>query len=868
MKVSELRQAYLEYFRSKDHKVFSSDSLVPIGDASLLFTGAGMNQFKPYFLGLKKDLKRATSCQKCLRTADLDRVGKTAYHHTFFEMLGNFSFGDYFKNEAIAWGWEFVTKVLKLSEKKLWVSVYQDDDEAFGIWKNKIGVPESKIVRLGADDNFWPANAPKDGPNGPCGPCSEIYVGEVPGKGVEIWNLVFTQFDRRDGGDLVPLPQKNIDTGMGLERTASVLQGVESNFDIDTFQEMRKELKKFVKKNREERADENAVMDHIRASVFAIADGVVPSNEGRGYVIRKLVRIGSDRFEKAGAERGHFHELVPVVARVMGSAYPEIAKRQKEIQDVVKNEENSYAEILRVQVPKIKESFSQTKKNTAAGTDEYAKIAFKFYDTYGLPYDLISEAAREAGLEIDKNLFDEQMDAQRKLSRENSKIAGEIFKKSDLYDLTEGIPSTRFTGYSGTQGKGRFLRILKDNAVVLAANEGDVCVFISDETPFYAESGGQIGDAGQITGPGFEIEIIDTQHHEKIVLHQGKVKKGLVQTGKACELRVDAERRSDIMNNHTGTHLLHAALRKILGEHVKQSGSLVAPDYLRFDFTHFKAVDPESLSKVETLVNEQIQKNTKLSKELMSKDKAMNVGAVAFFGEKYGDEVRVVSIGDFSKEFCGGTHLESTGQISYFKIISESSIQAGVRRIEAVTGRWAEQKLKDESGEWAALSREFGSSQEPEKLLQAIRSSSERVKNLQNELTTKTVVKMRGVYEENFKKASHVGRVRLFVKRERLASPDLFQKTFGYMKDFQEPFVVLWQCGGQEKVTFAVGASDDLVSKGFHSGKIVKAISQIVEGNGGGRPEYAVGGGKRADRSDEAVTFGEKMITESLLRFH
>ncbi len=857
MKTSELRQAYLEYFGAKEHRVFSSDSLVPHQDASLLFTGAGMNQFKPYFLGLKKDVKRAVSCQKCLRTGDLDRVGKTAYHHSFFEMLGNFSFGDYFKEEAIAWGWEFVTKVLKLPEKKLWVSVYREDDEAFHIWKDKIGLPASKIVRMGPEDNFWPANAPKDGPNGPCGPCSEIYVGEAPGKGVEIWNLVFTQFDRQGDGTLVGLPQKNIDTGMGLERTASVLQGVASNFEIDLFAGIRARLKTLLKSGSSETAHENAVMDHARAAVFCIADGALPSNEGRGYVVRRLVRLGCDHLEQAGAkQRGLFREVAPFIVDAMKDAYPALEARQKDILLVLANEEKAYNDVLTAQVPRLKQEFESLKKREqpqgySVGT---AGLAFKFYDTYGLPFETIDASAKESGLELKRDLFDKLLEEQKDRSRQSSKIAGEIFAKSDLYALTEGLPPTQFLGYDSLEASGKLLRVIRD----------DLWVF--DRSPFYAESGGQVGDTGRLSGNGVEAEVLDTQAHEKIILHKVLLKSGRPETGKNYDLKVDAVRRADIMKNHTGTHLLHAALRKVLGDHVKQSGSLVSPEYLRFDFTHFKQVDTDSLSKVEALVNEEIQRNTRLNKQEMGKDEAVGQGAVAFFGEKYGDKVRVVTIGDFSKELCGGTHLESTGQIELFKITSESSIQAGVRRLEAVTGRWARKRLQESAIELRELAKEFHSDEEPQKMLDVIQAKTDRVKVLRSDMENKTALKMRDAYAVRLGKAPQVGKTRVYVQREPLASPDLFQRTFMHLRRFKEPFVVLWQCGGQDKVSFAVGASDDLVGQGFHSGKIVKIISQVVEGSGGGRPEFALGGGKRADKAEDAVALGEKVIREDLVQ--
>ena len=850
MKTDELRKKYLDFFKSKDHRVFSSDSLVPADDPSLLFTGAGMNQFKPYFLGQKKDVKRAVSCQKCLRTADLDRVGKTPYHHTFFEMLGNFSFGDYFKEEAIAWGWEFVTKELKLPPSKLWVSVYQEDDEAFNIWKTKIALPDSRIVRMGPEDNFWPANAPKDGPNGPCGPCSEIYVGEIPGKGVEIWNLVFTQFDRQSDGSLKNLPQRNIDTGMGLERTAAVLQGVESNFDTDNFQKIRAELKKLLKSGSKETAHENAVMDYVRAVVFSIADGALPSNEGRGYVIRKLIRLASDHLTKAGAaQSGTLARLVPAIGQVYGKAYPEIVDRQKTAASIVENEEKSFLEVLTVQIPKLNAEFEQIKKagilpDSPAGKVDPAKIAFMYHDTYGVPLELTEARAATYGFIVDRGHFNQMLEQQRSRSRENSKIAGEIFSKDNKLVLIEGLPATKFLGYEKTEATGKLLKSAEP-------------LLIFDQTPFYAESGGQIGDTGEILGKNFKAKVLDTQFIDKCVAHKVQILEGQSKEGETYTLKVDAERRADIMKNHTATHLLHAALRKVLGDHVKQSGSLVAPDRLRFDFTHFSALDPKAMAAVEALVNTEIHKNITLDKKVMSKEKAVEAGAIAFFGEKYGDEVRVVSVGDFSKELCGGTHLRSTGEIRTFKIISEGSIQAGVRRIEAVTGRGAKSFLENAEKEIKLLADEFDS--EPGNLSQIIKNKKSKLDILNSELDK--IINKLLEKENQTEKYNGVSIITRFNDKVRL---DVFSLSIDYLKTLHMPFVALLEGSSGDKVFFAIGASQDLVQKGFHAGRLVKIVSEMVGGNGGGRPDYAVGGGKNSSKAKEAFELGKKIIKDEL----
>ena len=849
MKVDELRQTYLDFFKSKGHQAFASDSLVPADDPSLLFTGAGMNQFKPYFLGLKKDVKRATSCQKCLRTADLDRVGKTNYHHSFFEMLGNFSFGDYFKEEAIAYGWEFVTKVMKIPTDNLWVSVYEEDDEAFAIWKNKIGVPEARIVRMGAEDNFWPSNAPKDGPNGPCGPCSEIYVGKVPGKGVEIWNLVFTQFDRQSDGSLLPLPQKNIDTGMGLERAASVLQGVESNFDIDTFKKIRQGLQALMRPGSStDRAHENATMDHARAAIFSIADGALPSNEGRGYVVRKLIRLGSDHFEKAGTPLTPrtFFKLAPVIVGVYGAAYPDIQDREKTILSILENEERAYEDSCRR---------AEGARQGSMSVDEFA---FMLYDTYGLPVDKIKDKFSSDGMVFNEAKFSEYLNQQKQRSRQSSKLTGEIFTKTNLYTFIEGVPPTTFLGYDEAEcADAALLRIIKNDAVAPEISQDEEGMLLFDRSVFYAESGGQIGDTGLIEGPGFRAEVLDTQYLEKCIGHKVRVLLGKAVIGQKLVLKVDAKRRADIMKNHTATHLLQSALRKTLGDHVKQSGSLVSQDYLRFDFTHFSAVDAKAMAAIELLVNAQIQKNITLSKRVMTKEGAVQEGAIAFFGEKYGDQVRVVTIGDFSKELCGGTHLNSTGEIGLFKIVSEGSIQAGVRRIEALTGRAAMALTQDQDNEIEALSREFGVDNQA--LPAELKKTQERVSAARNRLTQLAAGRIKSFWDKTVLTPA-LGEVAVLTQRVDGADAELLKQAAESLKTSPFSYAVLLASGAQDKISMAVAASPDLVQKGFHSGKIVKEISVMVDGNGGGRPDFAIGGGKNVLKAAEAIQWGERQI--------
>jgi len=835
--------------------VFPSDSLVPEDDPSLLFTGAGMNQFKPYFLGLKKDVKRATSSQKCLRTADLDCVGKTAYHHTFFEMLGNFSFGDYFKEEAIAWGWEFVTKALKLSPSKLWVSVYEKDDEAFQLWKTKVGIPESRIVRMDAVDNFWPSNAQKDGPNGPCGPCSEIYVGETTGKGVEIWNLVFTQFDRQSDGTLKNLPQRNIDTGMGLERTASVLQGVESNFDTDNFKKIRSELKGLMSSG-ENTVQENAAMDHARAAIFAIADGALPSNEGRGYVVRKLIRLGSDHLEKAGSLRVHrsFFRLVPIIVDIYGSVYPEISQRKQTIASIIENEEKAYEESCKR---------AENTRQAAMTADEYA---FMLYDTFGLPMDKIKDKFLKDGLPFNEAKFSEYMDEQRERSRQSTKIAGEIFGKKGSYHLIEGLSNTVFLGYEKTKYQCRLLRAAKGDSVVNELKACEEGLLLFDRTPFYAESGGQVGDTGTISGNGLMAKVLDTQWIEKCVAHKVKIESGHAETGKTYELAIDSERRTDIMKNHTATHLLHAALRKVLGDHVKQSGSLVAPDRLRFDFTHFKALDTQSIGSVEELINTEIRKNITLDKKVMPKEKAMEAGAIAFFGEKYGEEVRVVSIGDFSKELCGGTHLRSTGEIELFKIVSESSIQAGVRRLEAITGRYAAEMIKRDEKELKSIADEFNIQHETNIPVE-LKAIKNRVESLKNKALNLAADQLAEASKKKIEEAKEVKGIKCWDLALAGADVDLIKKNLSVLdsEHYSSAGFVYATFLGQPK--YYIMGSGDSVQRGLNCNEIIKNVNQIIKGNGGGKPNFAVGGLKEPPTTPEQIEAIVNTGTANIISF-
>jgi len=691
MKTDEIRRRFLEFFERRGHVIVPSDSLVPQNDPTLLFTGAGMNQFKEMFLGKGKlEFRRAASCQKCLRTADIEKVGKTSGHLTFFEMLGNFSFGDYFKREAIEWAWEFVTEELKLPPDKLAATVYKDDDESYQIWRDVIGIPADRIYRFGEEENFWPANAPSQGPNGVCGPCSEIHFdrGSSVGCGraecnpgcdcdryVEVWNLVFTQFDRRDGGVLEPLPQKNIDTGMGLERTAALMQGKILALENDVFMPLIEEAARAIgaeyRSDSESGARFRRIADHARAVTFCIADGVMPGNEGRGYVVRRLLRRAVADGWQLGCRNSFIHRLVPVVAQTMGAAYPEVAERAANIERVIQAEEERFLETIQNGWREMQERIEALKKSGAKVMS--GKEAFYLADTLGFPLEFTEMLLAQEGLEVDRKGFEEEMARQRERSRATSQISQAIFDLGPLGEIKGEVPPTEFLGYEQLECKGKVLALLKDEKPVQSADGGEVAVIL-DRTPFYGEAGGQVGDTGAIKAPTGELRVRDCKRADGYILHIAEIASGRISVGEEVTASVDAERRRAIMRNHTATHLLHYALREVLGKHVEQSGSLVEPERLRFDFTHFAQVKPEEIERITEIVNRRILEDAPVNATEMTLTEAKQRGAIALFGEKYGEIVRVVEIGDFSKELCGGTHCRRTGEIGLFRIISEQSV--------------------------------------------------------------------------------------------------------------------------------------------------------------------------------------------------
>ncbi len=864
MTTDELRQKFLDFFSSKGHRIFPSDSLIPRDDPTVLFTAAGMNQFKPQFLGKINDFRRAASCQKCLRTDDLDKVGKTAGHHTFFEMLGNFSFGGYFKEEAIVWAWEFVTCILKIFPEKLWVSVYDEDNEAYEIWLKKIKIPEGKILRLGQKENFWPSNVVLNGPNGPCGPCSEIFFDQgkkvgcgkadcAPvcdcGRFVEVWNLVFTQFNRREDksgrGNLEPLPQRNIDTGMGLERIAAVMQGVLTNFEIDIFKPIINEIEREAgSKKLEARNAVYAVADHIRAVTFAIADGVLPSNEERGYVVRKLIRKAAWHGRSLGMEGRFLYKLVPLIANVMNAPYPDLNARRENISQIVLAEEERFRNtleeglnILNNLIGELKEK----KNNLVSGED-----AFRLYDTYGFPLELTELIAAGEGLGVDKTGFNSRMEGQRKKSKEKSKMAKEIFAtdKISLKDEFKASLSRRseFLGYESLEIETKIGDIAKDGQSIGEAGVGEEVGIVLDETPFYAEAGGQAADTGIIEGENKKVEINNALRLGNCTVHLGKVVKGKIKNGDVVLAKVDRERRLDIMRNHTATHLLQAALRRVLGEHIQQAGSLVEPQRLRFDFTHFKAIDDEQLERVEELVNDFIRRNDKLNFETMELELARKSGALAFFGEKYEEEVRVVNIGDYSKELCGGTHLNYTGEIGLFLVLNEYSVAQGVRRIEAITGREAYSKIRQLHSLVKKISSDYKIS--PENIPDYLAGISGRIKAYEKEMKAFKLDSFRKLEaEELIDKASIIEGIKLVFKR--LDEPvEVLREYVDILKEkaAKNAFIIL-SSGYETRTTVLIGFTPDL-AKVMDAAASARFVAEIIAGSGGGRKDLAQAGSK------------------------
>ena len=829
----EIRRKFLEFFASKGHQIVPSDSLVPKADPTLLFTSAGMNQFKEQFLGHNVTYRKAASSQKCLRTADLEKVGKTSSHHTFFEMLGNFSFGDYFKKEAIVWAWEFMTEVMGIEKERLWVSVYKEDGESYKIWRDIIKVPKEKIKKLGADENFWPANAPKDGPNGPCGPCSEIFYNRDDGTSVEVWNLVFTQFDRKEGGKLDPLPSKNIDTGMGLERITALMQGAKTNFETDLFVPIINEIKRYNSKLKA--PDLSAIADHTRAVTFAICDGVAPSNEERGYVIRKLIRRACLR---GGGKEPFLYNVVPKIAEVMKDAYPELIEKREEIVMIVKEEEERFLNTLSAAMPILQDGLRGAKDKILEGE----KI-FKLVDTYGLPLEVIEKEAGKRNVKADIKAFEKLMKERKELSRKGSKIEADIF----ALNLFVSAPEVSSSGELPLLAK--VVLMVKGKKAVKEAREGDLVELMTEpaSSAFYTEAGGQVGDKGIIRqGNGSCLEILNTVKVDNKVVHIAKVTKGSVKKGDAVELNLESEQKKNIARNHTATHLLHSALRSVLGEHVHQAGSLVAEDRLRFDFTHMKKLSDREIEKIEEIVNGYIQKGVHLAKEEKTLDEAKKEGAIALFGEKYADKVRVVTAGDFSKEVCGGTHVNNTKEIEFFKIIRESSVASGVRRIEAVTSQYAKRWIEEDKKRKA----------KSEKLEKEKEEKKKREKETLKEAGKNT--------DEIIKKGKAVGGVNVITETIEGANMGILRNLADRIKSKEKSLFLTLAGSEKNRVNIVLSITKDLVLRGLDASLIIKEIVKIVEGSGGGRPDFAQAGGKRPDKLAEAMKYAEKLAGEKI----
>lgn len=871
MSSNEIREKYLKFFESKGHKITPSASLVP-SDSSILLTIAGMVPFKPIFLGqVKSSLKRAVSSQKCIRTNDIENVGKTARHHTFFEMLGNFSFGDYFKEDAIKWAWEFFTEVIGFPEEKLWVSIFKDDDESYDIWHNLIGLPEKRIVRLGEEDNFW-----KVGPTGPCGPCSEIYIDlgeekaskEGGGVGVderylELWNLVFMQYNREKDGSLTPLPKQNIDTGLGLERIASVLQKADTDFETDLFLPIIKYVAQNASiKYKEDKKKDLAlkvIADHIRALVFMISDGIVPSNEGRGYVLRMLLRRAFRYGKVINYNQPFLYEVAPVVINLMKEVYPETYKEENRICQVILAEEKRFQETLNIGIQildNLKEELKQKSKDRLSGGD-----AFKLYDTYGFPLELTRDILEEDGFGIEEDDFKNEMKIQKERSRESwvkTKVSGEDDRTNQkLYqDILKDKGETEFIGYDFLEAKSKVIAITKENKLVDEAKAGDKCKIFLEKTPFYAEKGGQIGDKGVITTTSknnLSVEILSTQAPiEGLIVHFAEVSKGEIKVGEKVLARVDFSQRKAIARNHTATHLLHRALRDVLGNHVKQSGSAVNNHHLRFDFNHFAPLTNDELEKIESLVNEKILDELKVETKISTFDKAKEIGAIALFGEKYGEQVRVVKIGEFSLELCGGTHLNSTSNIALFKILNEEGIGSGIRRIEAVTGERAINYIKEKENIISEVSDILQTmpSEIPLKINQLIDDANnmkKKIKIIRNKLAHYEVDKL-------LSKKKEIKGVNIISLKVEAEDNNGLRDWGDLIKNkIKSGIVVLGTELDNGKVALLAMVTDDLAQKGYNAGNIIKAIAPIVGGKGGGKKTMAQAGGQKVDKLNQAL---------------
>ena len=872
---NETRTQFLNYFEKHHHRIVRSSSLVPQDDPTLLFINAGMVQFKRVFLGEdKRDYVRATTSQKCVRAGgkhnDLENVGYTARHHTFFEMLGNFSFGDYFKEGAIEFAWDLLTNGYGLPEDKLYGSIYLDDDEAYELWRKNIGLPEERVMRFGEEDNFWSM-----GDTGPCGPCSEILIdrGEQYGCGkpdctvgcecdryLEIWNLVFMQFNRDASGKMTPLPKPSIDTGMGLERIVSLIQDVPTNYDTDLIQPIIQETEKLAEKRFGESGPTDVAMkviaDHSRAAAFLIGDGIMPSNEGRGYVLRRIMRRAIRYGRNIGLNRPFLHKTARVVFDIMQPAYPELAEASAFITNVIENEEVRFLETLDTGLKLLNDTLSEIKAKGA--TQVPGDIIFKLYDTYGFPADIVRDVVRDENMSLDMEGFDSAMEKQRARSRSVTTFASisEAYK-----NLSAKGFKPEFRGYQMLTSESKVLLIVADGSEISEANAGQTIELVTEETPFYAEAGGQVGDAGKITHKNFEMEVVDTiKDPTGLIIHKGHIISGKVKKGKKVTLHVDGAKREATALNHTATHILHAVLREVLGEHVKQAGSLVAPDRLRFDFTHFSPVDPETLAEIETRVNRRIRENVATHTEEMEAEAAFKSGATALFEEKYGDHVRVVSLSDFSKEFCGGTHTAKTGDIGLFKIVSESSIASGVRRIEALTGEGALQYVQKtsrllEDAAHLVKDKPDAVTSKVAKILSDLKTLEKEVERLKAKIASDST-------EVGGDAIKSVNNTKVLIQKVSVNNPAALRDLADRLKEKLKSGIVVLGSANGPKAFLIVVVTKDLTDR-FHAGTVIKQIASTVGGSGGGRPDMAQAGGTKPEKLDQALEKAYKVIEDS-----
>jgi alanyl-tRNA synthetase len=873
---NKIRKTFLEYFQQHNHTIVESSSLVPVNDPTLLFTNAGMNQFKDVFLGIdRRSYVRATTSQKCVRAGgkhnDLDTVGRTPRHHTFFEMLGNFSFGDYFKNEAIGFAWEFLTQVVKLAPESLYATVYKDDDEAAQIWRDVIGIPPERIVRLGEKDNFWSM-----GDTGPCGPCSEIIfdrgseyacgdncaIGECDcDRWLEIWNLVFMQYNRDEDGVMTPLPRPSIDTGMGLERLTSILQGVASNFDTDLFLPLIGQIESLTGQKYDQ-GDQGfpfrVIADHSRACTFLIADGVLPSNDGRGYVLRRILRRAVRFGKLLGINEPFLYKNVDVVCSAMQDAYPYLDQRRDFIAEVIRMEEERFFVTLNEGLKKVEEILQQCRQRGEHVID--GEAAFMLYDTYGFPLDLMEDLAEENNFTVDTIGFNRMMEEQRQRARQANKGETAFFQERLLAELLSSIPPVEFTGYDCWEQESTIVALVQNDRRVGEVTGGEV-MLVSAATPFYAESGGQVSDNGVIKGPHGVMEVRAVHKTADWVVHLGTVD-GSFKEGQSVQLRIEKDLRLDTARNHTATHLLHKALRQVLGDHAQQKGSLVEPDRLRFDFSHLSSVSEEELKEIELRVNQAIWNDYQVTTAVKDLEDARKMGAVALFGEKYGDQVRIVQVGDFSMELCGGTHIASTGQIGLFKILSEGSVGAGLRRIEAVTGRSAWQYVNSLEQEIKLAAQLLKTT--PQEVTHRIELLNQQLRERDREMESLKAQMTKAASQNLIEKAQPIGDAHILIEAVSGADANSLRQNAEMLRDKLGNAVVLLGSVTGDKVLFVCFVSSELVERGVNAGKIVAAAAKITGGGGGGRADMAQAGGKDPSKLEEALAAARQMVEKTL----